>query len=806
MLNGILQDLKFALRMLRKSPGFAAAAILTLALGIGANTAVFTVVNGTLLRPLAYPDSDRLANLRTILPFFPEFRLGDSSADITEIRAQNHVLEGTAMFRGWQMNLSGDGEPQVEDAVRATTDFFALLGAAPTRGRIFTNEELEPGKDDVVILSDALWRSRYGADPKVIGRAIRLDAKPYTVIGVMPANFQFNETKLYVPLALTPKERDDHGMHGYSVLVKIKRGVSLKNAQAEMDSFAANFSKQYPDDDKGIKFILTSLQEDTIRNSRLALLVLMGAVILVLLIGCANVGSLALARSLARQKEVAVRSALGASRGRIVRQFLVESLLLAVIGGAVGWLLGVYGVDAFRHLAPPDTPRLKDLQMDRWVFAFTMGISVLASVLFGLAPALQSSRTSVGGALKESGPFGLTGTRGRQRMRSGLVMLEVSLALILLASSVLLIKSFVRLTHVEPGFHTDHLLTARVSLPDAKYVTPESQRAFLSDLIERLKSLPTEHVAAGSAPVLGGQMMLSIMEVEGAAKDASGKNSSFETQYVTPGYFSTLGIPFVRGRDFSSADSPKSPGVVIVNESFARGFWPTADAIGKRVNFNLDPKDKPDWLEVIGIVKDIRDVNPSAVARPEIYTPAAQNGLSSVSIFIRTKSDPHALMPALRDVVQSVDADLPLTDAGTMDESIHKWSTTPRFRSILLSVFAGLGLLLALIGIYGVIAISVTQQTREIGIRMALGAQPGDVMCMMLRRGLLWVTAGTASGLLGAFAATRLLGSLLFEVKATDPVSFAIAAGLVVAAALAACYVPARRAMRVDPMVALRYE
>jgi putative ABC transport system permease protein len=477
-----------------------------------------------------------------------------------------------------------------------------------------------------------------------------------------------------------------------------------------------------------------------------------------------------------------------------------------MIGGAVGWLLGMYGVDAFRHLAPPDTPRLEDLRMDRWVFAFTMGVSVLASVLFGLAPALQSSRTNVGGALKESGPFGLTGTRGRQRIRSGLVMLEVSLALILLASSVLLIKSFVRLTHVEPGFRTDHLLTARVSLPDSKYATPESQRAFLSDLMERLKSLPAESVAAGSAPVLGGHMMLSTMEVEGAAKDATGKNSSFETQYVAPGYFSTLQIPFVRGRDFSAGDEPKSPGVVIVNESFARHFWPTADAIGKRVNFNLDPKDKPDWLEVIGIVKDIRDVNPSAVARPEIYTPAAQNALSSVSIFIRTKSDPYALLPALRSVVQSIDADLPLTDAGTMDESIHKWSTTPRFRSILLSVFAGLGLLLALIGIYGVIAISVTQQTREIGIRMALGAQPGDVMRMMLQRGLLWVTAGTAAGLLGAFAATRLLGSLLFEVKATDPVSFAIATGLLVAAALAACYVPARRAMRVDPMVALRYE
>jgi putative ABC transport system permease protein len=804
--NGLLQDCKYAVRMLRKAPGFTATAILTLALGIGANTAVFTVVNSTLLRPLPYRDSERVAYLRTILPYFPEFRLGDSSADVSEIRAQNHVLEATAMFRGWQMNLSGDGEPEVENVIRATPDLFALLGAAPARGRLFTKEELEPGKDGVAILSDSLWRSRYGADPKAVGRTIRLDTKPYTVIGVMPASFQFNETKLYLPLALTPKERDDHDMHGYSLLVKMKRGVSLKTAQAEMDSFAANFSKQYPNNDQGIKFILTSMQEDTTGNSRLALLVLMGAVVLVLLIGCANVGSLALARSMARQKEVAVRSALGASRGRIVRQFLVESLLLAIIGGAVGWLLGMYGVDAFRHLAPPDTPRLKDLQMDRLVFVFTLGVSVLASVLFGLAPALQSSRTSVGGALKESGPFGLTGTRGRQRMRSGLVMLEVGLALVLLASSVLLIKSFVRLTHVEPGFRTDHLLTARISLPDTKYATLESQTAFLNDLMERLKTLRAESVAASSAPVLGGQMMLATMEIEGAAKDATGQSPSFETQYITPGYFSTLQVPFVRGRDFSAADSGKSRGVAIVNESFARRFWPSGDSIGKRIRFSRDSNDTPQWNEIVGIVKDIRDVRPTSPSRPEIFLPSAQNDRGFLALFIRTKSDPNALMPALRSVVQSIDADLPLTDAGTMDESIHKFSTTPRFRSILLSVFAGLGLLLALIGIYGVIAISVTQQTREIGIRMALGAQPGDVMRMMFRRGLLWVAAGAAAGLIGAIGATRLLGSLLFEVKATDPVSFAIATGLLVAAALAACYVPARRAMRVDPMVALRYE
>ena len=805
-MNGLLQDLKYAMRMLRKAPGFTAIAILTLALGIGANTAVFTVVNSTLLRPLPYRDSERVAYLRTILPYFPEFRLGDSSADVSEIRAQNHVLEATAMFRGWQMNLSGDGEPEVENVIRATPDLFALLGAAPARGRLFTKEELEPGKDGVAILSDSLWRSRYGADPKAIGRTIRLDTKPYTVIGVMPASFQFNETKLYLPLALTPKERDDHDMHGYSLLVKMKPGVSLKTAQAEMDSFAANFSKQYPNNDQGIKFILTSMQEDTTGNSRLALLVLMGAVVLVLLIGCANVGSLALARSMARQKEVAVRSALGASRGRIVRQFLVESLLLAIIGGAVGWLLGMYGVDAFRHLAPPDTPRLKDLRMDRLVFVFTLGVSVLASVLFGLAPALQSSRTSVGGALKESGPFGLTGTRGRQRMRSGLVMLEVGLALVLLASSVLLIKSFVRLTHVEPGFRTDHLLTARISLPDTKYATLESQTAFLNDLMERLKTFRAESVAASSAPVLGGQMMLATMEIEGAAKDATGQSPSFETQYITPGYFSTLQVPFVRGRDFSAADSGKSRGVAIVNESFARRFWPGGDSIGKRIRFSRDSNDTPQWNEIVGIVKDIRDVRPTSPSRPEVFLPSAQNDRGFLALFIRTKSDPNALMPALRSVVQSIDVDLPLTDAGTMDESIHKFSTTPRFRSILLSVFAGLGLLLALIGIYGVIAISVTQQTREIGIRMALGAQPGEVMRMMLRRGLLWVAAGTAAGLIGALGATRLLGSLLFEVKATDPISFAIATGLLVAAALAACYVPARRAMRVDPMVALRYE
>ena len=811
-MRSVMQDLKYAVRMLRKTPGFTAVAVMTLALGIGANTAVFTVVNSILLRPLPYSDSERLTNLSSILPYFPEFRLGDSPANYFDIRSGNHSFDSMAMFRQWDMNLSGDGTPESVNALRVTPDFLPLIGASLARGRSFSDDEMNPGSDGVVILTDSIWRTRYGADPHVIGRTIRLDAKPYTVIGIMPASFRFFDAKLLVPLAMSAKDRVDRNMNGYQVMARLKHGVTLPQAQAEMDSFAANFGKQYPNDDEGIKFALSSLQEDTVGHSRLGLMVLMGAVALVLLIGCSNVGSLALAKSLARQKEVAVRSALGASRGRLVRQFLVESLVLALLGGVVGWILGVYGVDAFRHLAPADTPRLDDLRMDRWVFVFSLAVSVLAAILFGLAPALQSSRATIGTALKEAGPFGLTGTRARQRLRSALVVLEVSLSLVLLAGSALLIRSLTRLTHVDPGFRTDHLLTATLVLPGSKYSTPESKTAFLNDFMERLKTLPAESIASANGRVLGGMMMLATMVPEGANSNPN-KPPSEETQYVSSNYFSTLQIPLVRGRNFAATDTAKSQQVAIVNESFARRYWPASEALGKRINFNTDPKTEPRWHEVVGVVKDVRDVNPGNPTRPEVYlaqvqtsaTDTSDNGFE-IAVFLRAKSDTRALLPGLQGIVRSLDPDLPLTQVGTMEDAIHRWAVTPRFRSVLLSVFAGLGLVLSLIGIYGVIAITITQQTREIGIRMALGAQPGDVMRMMLRRGMIWVAAGTAAGLLGALAATRLLGTLLFEVKSTDPVSFAIATGLLVAAALLACYLPARRAMRVDPMVALRYE
>jgi putative ABC transport system permease protein len=799
----LIQDARYALRTLRKAPGFTFVAIMTLALGIGANTAVFTVVNSILLRPLPYPESQRLASLRTIMPMFPDFRLDDSIANVYDILAQNDVFEGSAMFREWPMNLSGDGNPVRTDVVRATPYIFALLGAIPERGRLFTEAEDFPGKDDVAVISDALWRSRYGADPKLIGRTVRLDGKPYTVIGVTSPAFRFENTEAWLPLALTPKEKADRSMNGSSVFLRLKRGVSLKQAQSELDAIAARLTKEYPNEDKGIKFTLTLVQDETTQSARPALLVLMGAVALVLLIACANVGSLALARSLTRQKEIAVRAALGASRARILRQFFVESLVLALIGGAVGWMFGVYGVEAFRHLAPADTPRLADLRMDYGVFAFTLGISVLSAVLFGLAPALQSSRTEIGGALKESGPVGSTGTRSRRRVRSALVVLEVSLALVLLASSVLLIKSLIRLTHVDPGFRTDHLLTASVALPPAKYSTGAQQAAFLDELMGRMKSLPTDGVAAGGSIL---NDYLTVMALSSQGLTGVEATASIETQYVTREYFAVVGIRIIRGQNFSPTDTSSSARVAIVNESFVRRYFPNADPIGKQLNFNIDPKEKADWRRVIGVVGDVRDVELSKTAQPEIYLSLEQNTSSAFALFVRTKSDPRALAPALRSIVQTIDPDLPLTEVGTMDETMYAATTTPRFRSILLTVFAGLGLLLSLIGIYGVIAITVTQQTREIGIRMALGAHPQDVMRLMLRRGMLWVFAGTAAGLAGAYAATRLLESLLYEVKATDPASFAIAAGLLVASAIAACYIPARHAMRVDPMVALRYE
>jgi putative ABC transport system permease protein len=806
-MNTLLRDVTFAIRMLRRSPGFTFIAILTLALGIGANTAVFTVVNSILLSPLPYPHSERLAALRTVIPYFPDFRLGESAANFDDIRAQNDVFDGAAMFSSsWQAILSGDGEPVRLIGQRVSPDLFTLLGAAPERGRLFTEREDTPGSESVAVISDQLWRSRYGADPNILGRKLKLDGKLYSVIGIMAPGFALNEAKLWAPLALTPQERANREMHSYSVLVRLKPGVSVKQAQAEMDALAARFSQQFPNEDKGIKFILKSLHEETVGNARTALFVLMGAVVLVLLIGCANVGSLSLARSIARQKEVAVRVALGASRGRIVRQFLIESLVLACLGGAAGWILGSYGVEVFRRLAPADTPRLADLRMDYGVFLFTLAISAFAAMLFGLAPALQSSRTTVGGALKETGPAGLTGTYGRQRLRSVLVVLEVGLALVLLASSALLIKSLSRLTHVDPGFRTDHLLTAGVSLPAAKYTSDAQKYAFFDELVGRLKSLPAESIAASSRVVLGDYLTMTTMVAEGAPKDAGRAAPTVEMQTVSQGFFSTLQIPFVRGRDFSAAETPKSPPVVIVNEAFARRFFPNADPIGKRINFNTDSSHKPDWHEVVGEVKDVRDVSPTAAARPEVYLSLQQNAADGFVLFFRTKADPHALVPSLRGIVQSLDAELPVTDVGTMDEALYTFSTTPRFQSILLMVFAGLGLLLSLIGIYGVIAITVAQQTREIGIRMALGAQPTDVMGLVLRRGMLWVAAGTAAGLAGAYGATRLLASLLFEVKATDPESFAIATALLIASALLACYIPARRAMRVDPMVALRYE
>jgi len=807
-MNAWLQDFRFALRMLRKAPGFTAVAIFTLGLGIGANTAVFTVVNSVLLRPLPYADSERLVKMYTILPFFPDLTLGNSVENYKDIRAQNDVFEGSSMMRFENMSLTGDGEPQQVSVEGTSPELFSMLGARPAQGRLFTDaEDAEGHSAAVALLSDALWRGRFDAEPGVVGRTVRLDGKLYSIVGVMPPGFDFpRKTQLWVPLGLKPQEIGRRGMDFFQALAKLKRGVTLKRAQAELDTFAARFSQQFPDTDKDIKFTVVSLQEETVGRSRAGLLVLMGAVVLVLLIGCSNLGGLMLARSLARQKEMAVRAALGASRGRIVQQLMVESLLLALCGGTAGLLIAAYGVDLFRAFAPQDLPRRAELHMDARVFMFALVVSVLAAVFFGLAPALRGARSNVSAGLAAIGPSGATGTRSRQRLRSALVVMEVGLALVLLAGSALFLKSLDRLMRVDQGFRTDHLLTAQIALPKGKYTNAPQQKAVLADLLSRLRTLPVESVAAGSKQVLAGSTEVITVTVEGAPENPSGRADGVETQQITPGYLHTLQIPILRGRDFTEQDRAVELEGVIVNEAFARKYWPNADALGKRVGLDADEMGGREWHEVVGVVKDARDVEPSAVPQPEIFFVLKELDFGNFQVFLRTKTEPQELEAALETEARAVDNELLITGIGNMEKIIYTAAATPRFRSILLAVFAALGLLVALVGIYGVISISVTQQTREIGIRLALGAQPADVMRLMIRRGMTWVVMGTILGIGVTLGVTRWVASLLFEVSAYDPTALGTATMLLIAVALMACWIPARRAMRVDPMVALRYE
>ncbi len=801
----LIQDLRYAARMMLKQPVFTAVAVVALALGIGANTAIFTVVNAVLLRPLPYDDPDHLVWLWDTQPQLAT--APTSLPDFIDWRDQNQSFEYLAAYQSGNMFVD-DGNGTQDTAVGLVTpDLFSLFRVKPLLGRTFTEEETQPGRFRVAVLSQAMWQRRFGSDPNVLGQTLQLSGAPYTIIGVIPAGFSFpNEAQLWRPLAIDPKQLD-RGPHYLRVVGRVKPGVTLAQAQAEMSTIASRLAQQYPEKIAGHGIKLDLLSDVVIGDIGTALFVLLGAVGFVLLIACANVANLQLARAGARQKEIAVRTALGASRVRIIRQLLTESVLLAALGGAAGLLVAVWGVDSLVSLSPDTIPRVREIGIDAKVATFTLLISLLTGVVFGLAPALQVSKPDLTDALKESGRT--TAGVQRNRLRSLLVVSEIALSLVLLIGAGLMIKSFATLNRVDPGFNPDKLLTMGVTLLRAKYPEDNRVAAFYSELLERLAAAPGVKSAGAITELpLSGSNTSNYFTIEGRPAVAKEEQPLTECRTITPSYFESMDIPLSMGRDFADTDTKQSPNVAVINEAFARRHFAEEDPLGHRIKLQGQFRDP---LLIVGVVGNVRDLGLDEPPTPEVYFPYLQNPLSetyerSTTIVIRTKSDPAAIAGALRAELLSLDKTLPVYALKPMTEYLRDSLSRRRFNMVLLSVFAAVALLLATVGIYGVISYSVAQRTHEIGIRVAVGAQAQDILKLVIGQAMLLTLVGVALGLGAAFGLTRLMESLLFEVSATDPLTFAVIAAVLTGVALAACFVPARRATKVDPIVALRYE
>jgi putative ABC transport system permease protein len=799
-------DARYAVRTLGKKPGFTTVAVMTLALGIGANTAIFSVVHAVLLAPLPYKDSARIVRVYSANDAFKGFSLGIPLGDAAQIRNEVHALEGLTIYDPNDQNLTGEGEPQSVETARVDGSFFDFLGTAPALGRFFAEGEHTPGVDRVAVISDVLWRTRFGSDPHALGKTVRLDGEDFTIIGVARAGFQYptNDTKVWMPLAPTPKEAADHDMHGHQALSRLRAGFTLPQATEELKDLAARIDKANPNEFKGWTMLAVNLQENMVERIRPALLILLGAVTLVLLIACANVANLLLTRGWQRHKEMALRTALGASRWRIARLLLTESVLLAIFGGLLGLAFANWGVEAFRNLAPAGTPRIASVHPDWTMAVFGLGGAVIVGILFGILPAAQATRWDPNAALKETGT---SSSPGRQRLRDALAVLEIALALPLLVGSALLVRSFSSLIHSPTGFRIDHLITMSMDLPENRY--PEAQEEkrswFARRVLEEVQAVPgVEAVAISNSVPLSGSMSITAgLQLEGE-QEKVGVGNNIKVDSVSPSYFSTMGIPILRGRTFTEQDDAKAAKVVIVNETMARDFWKGGDPFATRLAEG-GPRGLT-YYTVVGIVRDVRDLNLGKPPRAEVYYPAAQAPSWRVSLFVHTRQDPEKLVPAIRERVWSVDKDQPITKIQTMEAAVAKSVAEPKFRTVLLGTFAALGTILALIGIYGVVSYAVSMRTREIGVRVAMGAQRTDVLHLVIGHGLTIAAIGVAIGLAAAFALTRFLASLLYGVTARDPWTFAAVAVVLTAAALAACVVPAHHATRVDPLVALRHE
>ena len=795
----LLQDVRYGLRVLWKSPAFALVAVLTLALGIGANTAIFSVVRAVLLRPLPYAQPEQLVWMREDAGDVQNRAI--SYPNFVDWRARNHSFAAMSPIRGWTMTLTGAGEPASLNARMVSAQYFDVMRVQPFLGRAFLPEEDKYGAQAVTVVSYGFWQQRFGGDPAVVGKTITLDNRPFTIVGVMPRDFQHQgPPPLWVLIGQWAGEgvwlQRDVRVAGH-VIGRLKPGVTLQQAQADMDAVKADLVREYAWTNAGHSIHITSLQESIVGDARKPLWLLFGAVGLVLLIACANVANLLLARATTRRREFAIRAALGASRWRLMRQLLVESVLLATLGGTLGLLLALWGVDLLRAAEPAAIPRVASVGIDRSVMWFTCALSLLTGIVFGLAPAWASAKADVSEALKES-THAVAGGTGR-RLRAGLVVTEIALALVLLVGAGLLTRSLARLLTASPGYNPDKVLTMSLSLPQPRYAGKEQVGRFQQELLSRVAQLPGVESACLSNSLPGLDSWQTDISVKGHVIKPGGE-INVDWIITSERYFDVMQLPILRGRTFTPEETREGQPVVLVDENLARRFWPAGDAIGKHIGY-----DSPTPHEIIGVVGNVKNFGQESLGRIRIYTPLGRAELDKFTLSIRTP-DTAGITAAVSREVSALDRDLPLTDVETMTQIFGHEAAPRTFNVILLGLFAALALTLAAVGIYGLMSYTVVQRTQEIGVRMALGAQSADVLRLVVGQGLTLVCAGLALGLLSALALTRVLSSMLYGVTPHDPLVFAGGALLLAAVAALACYLPARRATKVDPLVALRYE